>query len=159
MKYLTSTLAVLVLLAVATGFVCYRMSCNSPLHAAMTKGDPMEWLRADFHLTDAQFARIHDLHNSYAGSCAEHCKMIQEATKARNALKSASSADPVAMIAAEQKIQELRAHCETAITRHVRQVAALMSPQDGARYLALVLPKIADFDHQAAPDLHLNHSS
>jgi hypothetical protein len=31
-----------------------------------------------------------------------------------------------------------------------------MSPQDGQRYLALVLPKIADFDHQAAPDLHLN---
>jgi DNA-directed RNA polymerase specialized sigma24 family protein len=28
-----------------------------------------------------------------------------------------------------------------------------MSPQDGQRYLALLLPKIADFDHQAAPDL------
>ena len=62
-------------------------------------------------------------------------------------------------VAAEQKIQELRTHCETAITRHVRQVAALMSPEDGQRYLALILPKIADFDHQTAPDLHLNHSS
>ena len=159
MKYLTRTLAVLLFLAVATGFVCYRLSCDPTLHAAVMKRDAMEWMRADFHLTDVQFAAIRDLHNSYAGTCEEHCRMIQEATKARNALKSAQGADAAATIAAEQKIQELRSHCETAITRHVRQVAALMSPEDGQRYLALVLPKIADFDHTAAPDLHLNHSS
>ena len=159
MKYLTGTLAALLLLAAATGFVCYRLSCDPTLHEATAKGDPMEWLRADFHLTDSQFAAIRELHESYSGSCAEHCRMIQEATRARNALKTAGRADPAALLAAEQKIQELRAHCETAITRHVRQVAALMSPDQGRRYLALVLPKIADFDHQAAPDLHLNHSS
>jgi len=159
MKYLLGTLAVLILLAAATGFVGYRMSCEPMLHAAAAKGDPMEWLRADFHLTDAQYARIRELHASYSGSCAEHCRMIQEATRARTALAAAHGADPAALIAAEQKIQELRARCETAITRHVRQVAALMSPEDGRRYLDLVLPKIADFDHQAVPDLHLNHSS
>ena len=159
MKYLTRTLAVLVLLAAATGFVCYRMSCNPSLHAAMVKGDPMEWLRVDFHLTDAQFAAIRNLHESYAGTCEEHCRMIKEATKARNALKAASGADATALLTAEKNIPELRTRCETAITRHVQQVAALMSPADGQRYLDLVLPKIADFDHQAAPDLHLNHSS
>jgi len=135
------------------------MSCNPPLHAAMAKGDAMAWLRMDFHLTDAQFAAIRELHESYAGSCEEHCRMIQEATRARNALKAAQGADAAATAAAEQKIQELRANCETAITRHVKQVAALMSPTDGQRYLDLVLPKIADFDHRAVPDLHLNHSS
>jgi hypothetical protein len=31
-----------------------------------------------------------------------------------------------------------------------------MAPEQGRRYLALVLPKIADFDHRAAPDLGLN---
>ena len=159
MKYLLATLAVLVLLAAAAGFVGYRTSCDPRLHTAAAKGDPMEWMRVDFHLTDTQFAAIHALHESYSGSCADHCRMIQEATKARNALTAAHSADPAALIAAEQKIQELRARCETAITRHVRQVAALMSPEDGQRYLDLVLPKIADFDHQAVPDLHLNHSS
>ena len=159
MKYLTGTLAVLVLLAAAAGFVGYRTCCDPMLHTAAAKGDPMEWMRVDFHLTDTQFTAIRALHDSYSGSCAEHCRMIQDATKARNALTAAHGADPAALIAAEQKIQELRAHCETAITRHVRQVAALMSPEDGRRYLALILPKIADFDHQAVPDLHLNHSS
>jgi hypothetical protein len=32
-----------------------------------------------------------------------------------------------------------------------------MSPAAAQRYLALVLPKIKDFDHAAAPDLQLNH--
>ena len=159
MKYLLGTLAVLILLAAAAGFAGYRASCDPMLHSAAAKGDPMEWMRVDFHLTDTQFTAIRALQESYSGSCAEHCRMIQEATKARNTLKAAQGADSAATLAAEQKIQELRARCETAITRHVRQVAALMSPADGQRYLALVLPKIADFDHQAAPDLHLNHSS
>lgn len=158
MKYLTGTLMVLALLATATGFVGYRMSCDPDLHAAAAKGDAMEWLRADFYLTDVQFAAIRDLHNAYAGTCEEHCRMIQEATQVRNTLKAAQAADADTMLAAEQRIQELRIRCETVITRHVREVAALMSPADGERYLALVLPKIADFDHKAAPDLHLNHS-
>ena len=70
----------------------------------------------------------------------------------------AGGASAAELRAANQRLQELRLVCETAIARHVRQVSALMSPQDGQRYLALVLPKIADFDHQAAPDLHLNHT-
>ena len=159
MKYLACTLAVLVLLAATAGFFCYRISCDPSLRAAAAKGDPMAWLRADFHLTDAQYAAIRQLHDSYAGSCAEHCRMIQEATKTRNALQAASRTDSAAMVEAERNLQELRTHCETAITRHVREVAALMSPEEGQRYLTLVLPKIADFDHRAAPDLKLDRSS
>ena len=59
------------------------------------------------------------------------------------------------MADAERTLQELRVTCETAIAAHVRKVAALMSREQGARSLALVLPKIADFDHQMAPDLAL----
>jgi len=155
MKYLLGTLAVLLLAAAATGLVCYRLSCEPAVHAAVAKGDAMEWLRTDFHLDDRQFAAMKKLHEAYAPSCAEHCRLIQEATKARDALQ---TSDPAVVAAAERKLQELRTTCETAITVHVRQVAALMSPEDGRRYLALVLPKIANFDHTAAPDLQLNHS-
>ena len=159
MKHLMHTLVILGLLAVITGFVCYRVGSDPSLHAAATKGDPMEWLRVDFHLNDAQYAAIHELHDSYAGSCAKHCRLIQQATKVRNALQTTQNADPIALIEADHQLQELRTHCATAITRHIRQVAALMLPVEGQRYLALVLPKIANFDHQAVPDLKLSHSS
>jgi hypothetical protein len=157
MKYLLATILVLVLAATSAGILSYRMSCEPTLHAAATSGDAMAWLRTDFHLTDRQFSAIRQLHESYLGTCEEHCRLIQEATKVRDALKTAKAADPAEAAAAERKVQELRVTCETAITRHVRQVAAVMSPADGERYLTLVLPKIADFDHTVAPDLHLNH--
>jgi hypothetical protein len=155
MKYLFATLGLLLAAAVATGVICYRMSCNPELHAVIKKGDAMEWLRTDFHLDRQQFAAIRQLHDSYAGTCGEHCRRIQEAARVKQALLAGGASD-AELQAANQRLQELRLVCETAIARHVHQVATLMSPQDGQRYLALVLPKIADFDHQAAPDLHLN---
>jgi hypothetical protein len=158
MKYLLGTLAALVLAAVVAGAVCYRLGGDPSLHAAAVKGDALGWLRADFHLTDAQFVAIRQLHESYAGTCEEHCRLILEATKARDAITAAQGTDAAAAVAAERKLQDLRLTCETAIARHVRQVAGLMSSADGGRYLALVLPKIAHFDHTGAPDLQLGHS-
>lgn len=155
MKYLWRTLGVLLLATLSAGFLCYQMSSAPALHAAVKKGDAMEWLRVDFHLTDGQFTEIQKLHEAYAPSCEAHCRMIQEATAARDAVKTARGSDPAAVAAAERALQEMRATCETAIATHVRKVAAQMSPADGQRYLALVLPKIADFDHQMAPDLDL----
>lgn len=155
MRYLVGTLAILALAAAATGFICFQMNSDPELHAAAAKGDAMQWLRTDFHLNDAQFAAIRQLHASYAGTCEEHCRMIQEATRARNAL-AAAHGDAAALDAANRQLRDLRLVCETAIARHVRRVAELMAPEDGRRYLALVLPKIATFDHLAAPDLQLN---
>lgn len=155
MKYLLRTLLVLAIAAVAAGFACYYFSSVPELHAAARKGDAMAWLRTDFNLDDRQFAEIQRLHEDYAPSCEEHCRMIQGAIKARDALRMTNRDDPAAAEEAERALQQLRATCESAITVHVHQVAAVMSPEDGKRYLALVLPKIADFDHQVAPDLKL----
>jgi hypothetical protein len=154
-KYLGRTLTVLALVAVATGFLCYHLNRAPALQAAVRSGDAMAWLRTDFQLDDRQFAEIKKLHEAYAPSCEEHCRLIQEAAEARDALQARGGSDPAAVAAAERTLQELRVACETAIAAHVRKVAALMAPEQGARYLALVLPKIADFDHQMAPDLAL----
>ncbi len=156
MKYLLATLGTLLAAAVAIGGACYWFNCEPALHAAVRKGDALEWIRADFHPSDQQFAAIVRLHESYSETCAEHCRLIREAGDEREVLV-ARGATPAEIRAADDKVRQLRSACESAITGHVRQVAALMPPEDGRRYLALVLPKIASFDHQAAPDLHLDH--
>ena len=156
MKNLLTTLAVIVALAAAVCFVAFRMSADPEVKAAVDKRDAMEWLRADFDLSDAQYAKIKQLHDSYSVVCEKHCHDIMDAARARDALKS-TSAGATAIAAAENRVQELRQVCETAIGAHVRQCAAEMSPPARERYLALVLPKIANFDHQAAPDIQLNH--
>lgn len=156
MKHLVLTAALIAAIAGAVGFFSFRTSRNPAVEAALAQRDAMAWLRTDFQLTDAQFAAIQKLHTSYSVVCEEHCRAIQAATRARNELKARAEGDAAAFAAADRRVEELRLECESAIATHVRQCAAVMSPEAGQRYLALVLPKIKDFDHIAAPDLNLN---
>lgn len=156
MRHLLATIGVLAALAAVIAFVSFLLGSDPAVEAALAKRDALAWLRADFKLTDAQFAAIQKLHNSYSVVCEEHCRAIQEATRARAQVKKDSGATPEQLATADRRVQDLRQICETAIAAHVREVAAQMSPDQGERYLALVLPKIADFDHTAAPDLGLS---
>ena len=158
-RNLFATLGALLIIAAAVGFITYRLSGNPDVKAAVQNRDALEWLRADFDLSDAQFARIKELHESYSVVCAEHCLAIQRAARARDQLAKATQTGSPALVAADQRLQELRQICETAIAAHVRECASHMSPASAERYLALVLPKIADFDHRAPPDLQLNAHS
>ena len=156
-KYLLATLALIAAAAGATWLVCYRMSTEPAVHEAVQKRDALEWLRNDFELNDAQFAAVKRLHESYAVVCEEHCRAIQDAAHRRNVVKAQASPGAAALAAAETKLAELRTACETAIATHVREVAAQMSETQGRRYLALVLPKIKDFDHQGPADVRVEH--
>jgi hypothetical protein len=147
-----------VVLAGAAGFVTYRASGDGAVREALSRQDAMEWLRTDFQLSDAQFAAIKKMHDAYSTVCEEHCREIQMAARARRELESAAQPDPAAIAAADRRVEQLRLVCESAIATHVRQCAEAMSPEAGRRYMALVLPKIKDFDHEAAPNLQLNHS-
>lgn len=155
MKHLVTTLTVLSLVAAAVGFTAFHTVGDAQVKAALEQRDAMAWLRTEFALTDAQYERIKTLHDHYSLECADHCRAIQEAEQARDALK-AARADASRLAEAERTVQHLELVCETAIASHVRRCAAEMSPASAERYLALVLPKIADFDHRAPPDVGVN---
>lgn len=156
MRHFLLTLAAVALLAGAAGWISYRRAADPALTAALARQDALEWLRRDFELSDAQFAAIKKLHEEYGLVCEEHCRNIQDALDVRNALRRDERASPDQRAAADRRYEELRLVCETAIATHVRQCAAIMSPGAGERYLALVLPKIRDFDHTGAPDVRLH---
>lgn len=155
MNYRVLTLLVVLGAAGIAGVLCYRMGSERELRAAEREGDPMMWLRAEFHLNDEQYARVTRLHQGYGNVCAEHCRQIQEATDALATLKASKSADAAKLTASEQRVRELRAVCERSIEEHVREVARCMSPKESERYLAMVLPRISSFDHSGPPDVGL----
>lgn len=105
---------------------------------AARHGDALEWLRAEFHLTDKQFAAIKTLHEEYGTQCASHCAAIMAAEK--------RGAPPAEVTALENA-------CVRSMSEHFRAVAALMAPDEGTRYLQMVLPRIDDYDHRGAPNL------
>jgi hypothetical protein len=130
-----------VLAAGATAFGAFYVLNDEPaVRRAARAGDAMAWLRAEFHPDDAAFAAIKQLHDDYGNVCAQHCRAIL-AAKARHA--------PPAEVAALERT------CVVSMTDHFRRVAALMPPGEGARYLAIVLPRIEDYDHNGPPNVQV----
>lgn len=156
MKYGLITCMVLTAAAAVNGVVNYQACCPPELRRAARTDDAMAWLRTDFKLTDAQYTKIVALHRAYGDVCAEHCRAIQETQTQLDAAKKQSAHDPVKVAAAENQLRELQSRCENSIEIHVREVAACMDPAEGARYLALILPRINGYDHGGTPDLDLH---
>ncbi len=141
MKNLLLTLG-LVLAACALSFgVFYALNDEPALRRAAREGDALAWLRAEFHLNDAQFAAIKKLHADYSVVCAEHCAAIMAAQQ--------RPAPPA-------EIAVLEARCMESMEDHFRRVAALMPADEGKRYLATVLPRVADYDHALAPTVQVH---
>ncbi|MSU48118.1 MAG: hypothetical protein EXS37_03350 [Opitutus sp.] len=140
MKNFLITLAVVIAACGAAFGVIYTLSGDAAMHAAAREGDAMAWLRAEFQLDGARFAAVKQLHDDYSVACGGHCMAIM-AARERKA--------PAAEIATLEKV------CVDAMTAHFRRVAALMPPPQGERYLATVLPRIAGYEHQGAPNLRM----
>lgn len=152
LKVLLTLLAIAVL-GVVGYFFGYKLGCDPVLHEAARYKDSMAWLRYEFHLTPAQFEAIKTLHADYAGTCDEHCRNIRVAMSERDCLATSRPDDKAAVAEADRRIQEMSTHCETVLGQHLVKVAALMSPADGERYLAMMRPRLAQFDHSGTPDL------
>ncbi len=98
----------------------------------------LAWLKTEFHLSDAEFARISKLHEAYLPQCEARCRLIQEQNqKLEKLLGSVTNMTP--------QIQELlleraktRAQCEAEMLKHFLAISRTMPPDEGRRYLAWV---------------------
>lgn len=154
-RFFWITLGIIAALGFVAGWAGYYRACDPHLHAAARKLDAEAWLRLEFGLTDGQLDRIRTLHKNYEAECEQHCAAIQDARRDLSELERSGAAEGKL---AEQRavVRQRELVCETAIAGHLRKVAALMSPEQGQRYLDLLLPMVEKFDHQRAPDLRLN---
>jgi hypothetical protein len=99
-------------------------------------------------------ARIEAMHAAYEPVCEEHCLRLHRASAEVRRLRAARAGDPE-IAAAAATVARVDAECRASLEAHVRAVAAVMGEPAGSRYLAIVLPRLAGFDHARAPDLDL----
>ena len=98
--------------------------------------DDLNWLRTEFHLSDAEMAHIRELHEGYLPKCGEMCAKI--AAKKRE-LDSVLGNGTNLTAEAQTKINEvaaLRAQCQAQMLQHFISVSQAMPPEQGKRYLA-----------------------
>ena len=123
-------------LAAFSGFYYLGMApCRNMMHEPQPE---LAWLKKEFNLNKAEFARITQLHEAYLPQCAERCRLIEEQNeKLKAMLLRDSTVTP--------EIQNLltarattRAQCEGEMLKHFQNVSRAMPLEQGRRYLAWV---------------------
>lgn len=98
--------------------------------------DNLSWLRDEFHLSDAEMARIQKLHEGYLPKCMEMCAQISAKKKeVADALGSGTNVTAEAQ-AKLTELAALRAKCQAQMLEHFAEVSRAMPPEEGKRYLA-----------------------
>lgn len=131
------TLVAVAAAALAFGLT-YALLCPA---STAREVDEMAWMQKEFRLTPPQTAAIEKLHDDYFPLCMEHCKLIAHARKDLVAATDKTTA--------QTELTRLEAVCRDATLAHLQRVAAAMSPDEGARFLKLVTPKVAGQRHDA----------
>jgi hypothetical protein len=101
----------------------------------------LAWLKKEFHLSDAEFVRISELHAAYRPHCAEMCRRIAAKDAELQALLATNtSVTPEIKIKLAEAAQ-IRADCQAAMLAHFFEVSRSMPPAEGKRYLEWVEEK------------------
>lgn len=133
-------------LAVAVGGYCTYYRCaTAPTQGMLAQpGGGMEWLRREYHLSDAQFARIRQMHSEYAPQCDLMCGKIAKANARLDQITKASTTFTPEVDAAISECVAVQAECRRALLRHAYDVSAEMPAEDGARYLRMMTGRIVE---------------
>jgi small-conductance mechanosensitive channel len=146
--------------ALALGAAIFAGSYFTARHATLIccakPPDDLSWLRTEFHLSDAEMARIRELHEGYQPKCAELCAKI--AAK-KSELDSVLGGTTNITVEAQVKLNELaalRAQCQAQMLQHFVAVSQAMPPDQGRRYLAemqrLTLGQHEQFEHSMSDE-------
>jgi len=98
----------------------------------------LAWLKRQFNLGDAEFARISKLHEAYLPQCAERCRHIEELNQKLAALLAQATNVSPEIEGLLLERSRMRANCETEMLKHFVAVSQTMPPAQGRRYLEWV---------------------
>jgi len=119
----------------------YR-AATANCHAMETSKEPeLTWLKSEFHLSDAEFARVSALHEEYLAGCAERCQRIDEKNAYLKQLLASTNAITPEIEKVLSDAALLRAECYKKMLDHFYKVSRTMPPEEGKRYLAWVQEK------------------
>jgi hypothetical protein len=128
----------------------YRAGTASSCCMVESKTPELAWLQQEFHLSDAEFKRISELHEQYLSGCAERCHEIDlKNEELARLLQGTNNVSPEIQRALAESAQ-LRAQCQGIMLQHFFEVSRTMPAEQGKRYLAWVRNKTLLHDTHAA---------
>ncbi len=144
------------MLAAIAGFIITQRSCCDVVtaytapHDGSSRLPELEWMRHEFKLTDAQFAKVAELHLAYRPTCEDLCaKVMTSQEKVKKLVTGGTQVSPE-LKAALQEQAALHVECQTALLTHLYQTAACLSPEQARSYLDAMLPQVIDMKMEPA---------
>jgi hypothetical protein len=126
------------LIAAAAYFGIYYAGTAASRRLEQSETPELAWLKAEFHLGDAEFQRVCQVHEGYLAGCAERCRRIDEKNAdLKRLLADAKTITPEIEKTLNEAAQ-LRAACQKQMLQHFYEVSQTMPPEQGLRYLAWV---------------------
>ena len=114
----------------------YCISHRASAICCANRTDALGWLRSEYHLKDAEMARLRQMQEAYMPQCAKMCALVE----AKNAEIQATLAHGTNVdrdIGRElADLGLLRAQCQEQMLRYFMAVSQAMPPEEGRRYLA-----------------------
>lgn len=99
----------------------------------------LRWLKEEYELDHATFLKVAALHEAYFASCDKMCREIKAASRPL-LMRARHPSGGVAGV--WQQEQQLCDECQEAAKKHLHQVARLMPPERGRRFLDDMLPAL-----------------
>ena len=126
--------------ALALGAAIFAGSYFTARHATVSccvrPADNLDWLRTEFHVSDAEMARIRELHEAYLPKCGELCAKIAAKKSELDAALGNGTNITAEARAKMNELAALRAQCQAQMMEHFMAVSQTMPPKEGRRYLA-----------------------
>ena len=126
----------------------YYTRTNLCCPPASETAQPLEWLKTEYQLSEADFARIKQLHEAYLPRCAEMCQRIEDKRQElANLLTKEAGVTPIVEKALSD-LSQLHAACEAQMLKHFYAVSKAMPVEQGKRYLTWVQEQTLLASHQ-----------
>jgi small-conductance mechanosensitive channel len=132
------TLAILIfgaLLGISGYAALYRVRVARAQAALEHTTPELAWLKSEFNLSDAEFARIQALHEQYLPQCARMCAKIAAVNTELEKLVLATNKVTPEISERLAEIGRLRQECQTQMLAHFYAVSQAMPKEQGRRYL------------------------
>ena len=145
-----SAMAILVAgaLACLAGFFGFYFRGTAPHRELLRERSPeLAWLKREFRLSDAEFARISNLHEAYQPQFLELCRRIDEQTTKLRTLLAGANTVTAEIEATLAESARLRAECQRNMLRHFFQVSQTMPPEQGRRYIKWISERTFGASH------------
>jgi hypothetical protein len=125
-------------------YACNFLATREIRDMTQAPNGELQWLRREFHLSDAQFKRIANLQSDYAPVCNEMCRRIMKANSKVDRLVSENRDVTPELEAAIREAGIVQQDCRKQTLAHIYRVSGQMDPAEGQRYLRMMKSRVIE---------------